>query len=71
MAEDLGYGGAFTPQIVSAEVLEIMRNIMGPAPEQGSKWMMLDLETGKYNWYQAKKRGRSYARQSYGRRRRY
>ena len=72
MGTDLGYGGSFVPQLLDIKTLELLRDVMGPAPEQGSKWMMVDLETGKYNWYKRTtrrsygSRGRRYGK-GYGR----
>jgi len=66
MAEDVGYGGSYVPLQVGEGTLNELRNLAGPAPADGKKWVMVNLATGEFKWYTAR---RSSARRSYTRRR--
>lgn len=61
---DIGWAGAFTPLICSAETLSELRNLAGMPKSPGMKTFMVDLVTGECKWYQ-----KTY-RKSYSRRRR-
>lgn len=63
---DVGWAGAYVPLVVSESTLEELRNLAGPPQHPGAKMVMVDLETGKFKWYEAPRR--SYSRSS-GRRR--
>jgi len=54
MAEDIGYGGSFVPQLVGESTLNELRNMAGPPPTPGKRWYMVDLVTGEGKWYQAR-----------------
>ncbi len=51
-ANDIGWAGAFTPLIVSAETLSELRNLAGMPRYPGQKSFMVDLVTGECKWYQ-------------------
>ncbi len=51
-ANDIGWAGAFTPLIVSAETLSELRNLAGMPKYPGQKTFMVDLVTGECKWYQ-------------------
>ncbi len=65
-ANDIGWAGAFTPLICSAETLSELRNLAGMPRYPGQKTFMVDLVTGECKWYQ---RSRSSSGRSRGRRR--
>jgi len=60
-ANDIGWAGAFTPLIVSAESLAELRNLAGMPKYPGQKTFMVDLVTGECKWYQ-KARSSGYGR---------
>lgn len=66
MAEDVGYIGAYSPNIIGEGSLNELRNLAGPAPADGKHWVMVDLKNGELKWY--KSRRRSYARRGFRRR---
>ncbi len=51
-ANDIGWAGAFTPLICSAETLAELRNLAGMPRYPGQKTWMVDLVTGECKWYQ-------------------
>ncbi len=63
---DVGWAGAYTPMIVGEGTLNELRNLAGPPQTPGAKWVMVDLMTGEFKWFQSTGRKRSYGR---GRRR--
>lgn len=63
MAEDVGFSGAYTPLLVGAGTLNELRNLAGPAPTPGKKWVMCNLDTGEFKWYTSRRRtGGTYRR---------
>ncbi len=50
-ANDIGWAGAFTPLIVSAETLSELRNLAGMPRYPGQKQFMVDLVTGECKWF--------------------
>jgi len=69
MPEDVGYGGAYAPKVVGSSTLNECRDLAGPAPAEGKKWVMINLDSGQFKWYQSARRSFSSRRRSYGRRR--
>jgi hypothetical protein len=59
MPEDVGYGGSYAPKVVGSVTLNECRDLAGPAPAEGKKWVMINLDNGQFKWYQASRR-RSY-----------
>lgn len=59
---DIGWAGSYIPLMVTESCLEELRNLAGPPQYPGAKMVMIDLESGKFKWYQAPQRRRS----SYG-----
>lgn len=51
MAEDKGWGGSWTPMTVNADTLENLRDLAGPAPSPGKKWVMVNLADGEFKWF--------------------
>lgn len=47
---DVGWAGAYTPMIVSEDVLNELRNLAGPPSYPGQKWIMVDLMNGEFKW---------------------
>lgn len=56
---DIGWAGAYVPLLVSESTLDELRNLAGPPQHPGAKMVMIDLENGKFKWYEAPRR-RSY-----------
>ncbi len=54
---DVGWAGAYTPMIVGEGTLNELRNLAGPPQTPGAKWVMVDLMTGEFKWYQMNKGG--------------
>ncbi len=67
-SQDIGWAGAFTPLIVSANTLGELRNLAGMPKYPGQKMFMVDLVTGECKWYQRSSGGDN-RRGSRGRRR--
>jgi len=62
---DVGWGGAWTPMVVSEAALTELRNLAGPAPSPGKSWVMVNLKDGEFKWFTSQRRstfGRSRAR---------
>lgn len=57
---DEGWGGQWQEMKVEAETLENLRDLAGPAPSPGKKWVMVDLSTGEFKWYTAGRSRRSF-----------
>lgn len=53
---DIGWAGAYVPLMVSESCLEELRNLAGPPQHPGAKMVMIDLENGKFKWYEATRR---------------
>ncbi len=53
---DVGWAGAYVPLVVSESTLDELRNLAGPPQHPGAKMVMVDLETGKFKWYEAPRR---------------
>lgn len=53
---DVGYGGAYVPLIVGESTLNECRNLAGPSPTPGKKWIMMNLDTGELKWYTGARR---------------
>jgi len=51
MAEDVGFAGSYSPNIIGEGSLNELRNLAGPAPADGKHWVMVDLKTGELKWY--------------------
>ncbi len=58
---DVGWAGAYVPLLVSETTLDELRNLAGPPQHPGAKMVMVDLENGKFKWYEAPRR-RSYSK---------
>lgn len=67
---DVGWAGAYVPLVVSEGTLDELRNLAGPPQHPGAKMVMIDLENGKFKWYEAPRRRSSSYRSSSRRRRR-
>ncbi len=67
--QDIGWAGAFTPLIVSANALAELRNLAGMPKYPGQKYFRVDLVTGECRWMQAGQRS-GYRRPAKRRRRR-
>ncbi len=65
---DVGWAGSYVPLVVTEGTLEELRNLAGPPQHPGAKMVMIDLESGKFKWYEAPRR-RSYSGSSRRRRR--
>lgn len=65
---DIGWAGAYVPLLVSESCLDELRNLAGPPQHPGAKMVMIDLENGKFKWYEAPRRRQNYTPR--GRRRR-
>ena len=73
MGADVGYEGAYMPLIVGEGTLNECRNLAGPPPVMGKKWVMINLDTGEFKWYTSRRRRygggrRRYPYRGYGRR---
>lgn len=67
---DVGWAGAYVPLVVSESTLDELRNLAGPPQHPGAKMVMIDLENGKFKWYEApRRRSSSYSRRRTSRRR--
>ena len=65
-----GYEGSWEPKNIDDGALSELRNVAGPAPTQGKKWVMVNLATGELKWYQSsRRRSTGGYRRSYSRRR--
>ncbi len=53
---DVGWAGAYVPLVVSESTLDELRNLAGPPQHPGAKMIMVDLENGKFKWYEAPRR---------------
>lgn len=53
---DIGWAGAYVPLLVSESCLDELRNLAGPPQHPGAKMVMIDLENGKFKWYEAPRR---------------
>lgn len=51
-----GYEGTYNPTILEHPTLMEVRNVAGPAPVTGKKWVMINLDTGELKWYKSKRR---------------
>jgi len=74
MPDDVGYGGSYAPKVVGTSTLNECRDLAGPAPAEGKVWVMINLDNGKFKWYQASRRSSGYGSYRYSRgrsRRRY
>lgn len=56
---DVGWAGSYVPLVVSEGTLEELRNLAGPPQHPGAKMVMIDLENGKFKWYESAKRSYS------------
>ncbi len=56
---DVGWAGSFVPMIVGEGTLNELRNLAGPPQYPGQKFVMVNLVTGEFKWYQASKGGYS------------
>lgn len=65
---DVGWAGAYVPLVVSETCLDELRNLAGPPQHPGAKMVMIDLENGKFKWYEAPRRRATYSRSSKRRR---
>ncbi len=68
-ANDIGWAGAFTPLIVSAQCLAELRNLAGMPQYPKQKMFEVNLVTGEAGW-QVRRRNYSGRRRSSRRRRR-
>lgn len=50
---DVGWAGAFVPMIVGEGTLNELRNLAGPPQTPGQRWVLIDLVTGEFKWYQS------------------
>ena len=64
MGADVGYEGAYRPLIVGTGTLNELRNLAGPPPFPGKKWVLVNLDTGEFKWYRTMRR-RRYGRRYY------
>lgn len=53
---DVGWAGSYVPLVVSESTLDELRNLAGPPQHPGAKMVMVDLESGKFKWYEAPRR---------------
>ena len=72
MPDDVGYGGSYAPKVVGTSTLNECRDLAGPAPAEGKKWVMINLDSGQFKWYQSSaRRGGPYRYSRRSTRRRY
>lgn len=69
-----GMEGRYQPMMIDQGALMELRDVAGPPPVQGKKWVMINLDTGELKWYRAARRrsyggGGGYRSRGYGRRR--
>lgn len=68
---DEGYEGKYVPKRLPNNVYEDLCDVVGPPPIDGKKWVMVNMDTGEWKWYRARKKGYSGGRSSYRPRGRY
>lgn len=60
--DDAGWGGSWTPKVVTADTLANLRDLAGPSPSPGKSWVMVNLADGEFKWYTSGSRRRSYSK---------
>ncbi len=51
-----GYEGSYQVLKVSEGTLKECRDLAGPPSVEGKHWVMVDLNTGQFKWYQKSKK---------------
>lgn len=56
LGRDVGWAGSFVPMVVGESTLLELRDLAGPPPVPGQSWVLVDLKTGEFKWYQSRTR---------------